>query len=171
MMRRDLDSGDVLVGGEQRQFLGGRDMQHMDALAGGARETQQALGAKPRGFGIAPDGVACGIAGRPRESRSRRRNSSSLWKAARRVIFDRMRATPSSSSTSRSPVDEPMKTLTPAQPGSFSRRGRSSTLSRVPPMKKAKSQCMRLVARRHLVGQRLGRDGRWAWCWASRRRR
>ena len=27
-------------------------------------------------------------------------------------------------------------------------------------MKKAKSQCMRLVARRDLVGQRLGRDGR-----------
>ena len=36
-----------------------------------------------------------------------------------------------------------MNTLTPAQPGARSSSGNSSTLSRVPPMKKAKSQCMR----------------------------
>ena len=36
-----------------------------------------------------------------------------------------------------------MNTLTPAQPGARSSSGRSCTLSRVPPMKKAKSQCMR----------------------------
>ena len=33
--------------------------------------------------------------------------------------------------------------FTPAQPGSRSSSGRSRVLSRVPPMKKAKSQCMR----------------------------
>ena len=32
-------------------------------------------------------------------------------------------------------------------------------MSRVPPMKKAKSQNMRPVARRNLVGKRFGRDG------------
>ena len=36
-----------------------------------------------------------------------------------------------------------MNTLTPAQPGARSSSGKSCTLSRVPPMKKAKSQCMR----------------------------
>ena len=46
-------------------------------------------------------------------------------------------------STRSEPVDEPMNTLTPAQPGSRSSSGRSLVFSRVPPMKKAKSQCMR----------------------------
>ena len=41
-----------------------------------------------------------------------------------------------------------MNTLMPAAPGSSSSSARSSTLSRVAPTKKAKSQCMRPVARR-----------------------
>ena len=34
VMRRDLDGGHVLVVGEERHLLGGRDVQHVDALAG-----------------------------------------------------------------------------------------------------------------------------------------
>ena len=36
-----------------------------------------------------------------------------------------------------------MNTFTPAQPGRRSSAGSSLVFSRVPPMKKAKSQCMR----------------------------
>src|SRR3954470_3311856 len=54
-----------------------------------------------------------------------------------------MRRRLSSSSTSSAPVEEPMKTFTPAQPGARSSSGKSSTFSRVPPMKNARSQCMR----------------------------
>ena len=65
---------------------------------------------------------------------------------------------PSSSATSRSPVDEPMKTLMPAAPGSRSSSATSAALSCVPPTKKAKSQCMRPRRARDLVGKRLGGD-------------
>ncbi len=75
--------------------------------------------------------------------RSRSMPSSSEWKAARRRVWRRMAATPSSSSTSRLPVDEPMKTLMPAAPGRRSSSGMSFTFSCVPPTQKAKSQCMR----------------------------
>jgi len=50
----------------------------------------------------------------------------------------------------RLPAEEPMKTLTPAQPGRRSSTGSSAAFSWVPPMKKAKLQCMRPVARRIL---------------------
>ena len=53
------------------------------------------------------------------------------------------RATPSSSATSRSPVDEPMNTLMPAHPAAARARRHRSAFSRVPPTQKAKSQCMR----------------------------
>jgi hypothetical protein len=43
-----------------------------------------------------------------------------------------------------------MKTFTPAQPGKRSSAGSSSVFSPVPPMKKAKSQCMRRFARSSL---------------------
>ena len=46
--------------------------------------------------------------------RSRRRYSSSEWNAARRRIALSTSRTPSSSSISSEPVDEPMNTLTPA---------------------------------------------------------
>ena len=66
--------------------------------------------------------------------RSFSRASSSEWKAARRR--DRcamMRSSDGSSSTSRSPVEEPMNTLMPAEPSSRSSVGMSSMFSRVPP--------------------------------------
>src|SRR5690606_25601527 len=89
-------------------------------------------------------------------SRARSRNSSSEWKAARRRVFLRIEATPSSSSTSKLPVEDPMKTLMPAAPGSLSSSPTYAALSRVPPTHKAKSQCMRHAARRapHRVGER-----------------
>ena len=103
--------------------------------------------------------------------RARRRNSSSLWKAARRRMLARMRATPSSSSTRRSPVDEPMNTLMPAQPGS-----RSSSPQIVGIVARAADVegeiAMHAVGgAAHLVGERFRRDGQRAWCWAFRRRR
>ncbi len=91
---------------------------------------------EPRGLGIAPDGMA---------RRDRRRAVRSCAGAqaefvlaveggAARDVAPGCAATPSSSSTSSSPVDEPMKTLTPAQPGSCSSSASSPTFSRVPPM-------------------------------------
>jgi hypothetical protein len=44
-----------------------------------------------------------------------------------------MRDSDGSSSTSRSPVEEPMNTLMPADPGNFSSAGMSPIFSRVPP--------------------------------------
>jgi hypothetical protein len=65
MLRRHLDRGDVVVVAEESQFVGGRDMQHVDAAAGFAGEPQQALGGEPRGLRIAPHRVAGGIARDP----------------------------------------------------------------------------------------------------------
>ena len=95
-------------------------------------------------------GCEDGSPGTRSDSRSRRRYSSSEWKAARRRVFFRMAATPSSSSTSRSPVDAPMNTFIPAAPGSRSSSPTSAAFSCVPPTQKAKSQCMRWRARRTL---------------------
>ena len=75
--------------------------------------------------------------------RSLSRYSSSEWNEARRLITARMLRTLSSSSTRSEPVEEPMNTFTPAHPGRRSSAGSSCVFSRVPPMKKAKSQCMR----------------------------
>ena len=49
--------------------------------------------------------------------RSARRYSSSEWKAARRLMWRRTASTPSSSGTSSVPVEAPMNTLIPQQPG------------------------------------------------------
>ncbi len=84
-----------------------------------------------------------GSPGTRRGLRSSRRNSSSEWKAARRVVFSRMAVTPGSSATSSEPVDEPMNTLMPAEPGRRSSSGTWRAFSCVPPTQKAKSQCMR----------------------------
>ena len=63
MVRGDLDAGHVLVVGQIDHFLGRRDMQHVDALAGLARQVHQAGGAAHCHFGRAPDRVARRIAG------------------------------------------------------------------------------------------------------------
>ena len=148
MLRRDLDGGDVLVQRKQRHLLAGRDMQHVHALAG--RGGEPATAARSRRARRLRRAIRCGSMDRLRAGASCARfslASSSEWKAARRRMAARMRASVSSSSTRRSPVEEPMKTLTPAAPGRRSSSARSSTLSRVAPTKKAKSQCMRPVAR------------------------
>ncbi len=53
-----------------------------------------------------------------------------------------------------------MKTLIPAAPGSRSRFGNVAGLSAVPPTQKARSQCMRPLRARELVGKRrrIGRQ-------------
>ena len=66
--------------------------------------------------------------------RSARRYSSSEWKVARRFTWRSTSRTPSSSATSRVPVEAPMNTLTPQQPGSRSSSPRKRALSWVPPM-------------------------------------
>ena len=161
MLRRHLDRGDVLVQRKQRHLLAGRDMQHMHALARLRRRA--AAAARSRRARLRRRAIRCGSTDRLARwslMRSFSLASSSEWKAARRLILARMRASVSSSSTRRSPVEEPMKTLMPAAPGRSSSSASSSTLSRVAPTKKAKSQCMRPVARGDLVGERLGAGGR-----------
>ena len=58
MVRRHLEGGDVPVGGQQRDFLSGRHMQQMHALACDPCQAQQPFGRQTRCFGIAPEGVA-----------------------------------------------------------------------------------------------------------------
>ena len=151
VMRRHLDGGDVLVVGEEAHLLGGRDVQHVDARAGLARdrdEPSRASGARPPRR-ARPDGSTdrrrrarrAARAGGTRPRHGRRRGGACSCRIAR---------TPSSSATSRSPVDEPMNTLMPAAPGSRSSSGMSSAFSRVPPTQKAWSQCMRPRARASL---------------------
>ena len=82
-----------------------------------------------------------------RSRRSRSIISSSEWNAARRPICERIASTPASSSTSSDPVDDPMKTLTPAAPGNLSSSLSSAAFSCVPPTQNAKSQCIRCVPR------------------------
>ena len=53
MLGRRLDRRDILRCGEQREFLGCRNMQHMDAPAGLARQRQDALRRQRRRLDIA----------------------------------------------------------------------------------------------------------------------
>src|SRR5690606_17813570 len=55
MLRRHFDRRYVLVAREDRHFIRGRDMQHMDALACFAREAQKPRGTENGCFRIAPD--------------------------------------------------------------------------------------------------------------------
>ena len=56
------------------------------------------------------------------------------WKVARRFTWLSTSRTPSSSATSRVPVEAPMNTLTPQHPGSRSSSPRYFAFSCVPPM-------------------------------------
>ena len=60
--------------------------------------------------------------------RSVRRYSSSEWKVARRLVCRSTASTPSSSAISRVPVEAPMNTLTPQQPGNRSSSPRKGAL-------------------------------------------
>jgi len=55
MRWRRLRSSDVLVFGEERRLLLGRDVQHVHTLAGLAREADQALCAQKRHLRVTPD--------------------------------------------------------------------------------------------------------------------
>ena len=91
-------------------------------------------------------------------SRSFKRASSSLWKAARRRVRARIAAIPSSSGTSSEPVDEPMKTFIPACPaGAPIRRcpRRSHACRR--PRRRSRNACAR--AARDLIGDVGGGRG------------
>ena len=63
VVRGRLDRGDVLVVLEKLHFLRGRDVQHVHALAGLAREPNQPLRAAERGNLVAPDRMRARIAG------------------------------------------------------------------------------------------------------------
>ena len=161
VVRRHLDRGDVLVVGEEAHLLGGRDVQDVDERAGLARDRDE----PPRG------------GERRLRRRARRDGSTDRRGGARRKrvaqaelvlgveggaaprAFARIARTPSSSATSRSPVEEPMNTLMPAAPGRRSSSGMSSTFSAVPPTQKAWSQCMRPRARASLSASAVGADG------------
>ncbi len=61
--------------------------------------------------------------------RSASRASSSEWKAARRLIERSTASIPASSGISRSPVEAPMNTFTPQQPGMRSSSPSSAAFS------------------------------------------
>jgi len=82
--------------------------------------------------------------------RSFKRASSSAWNEARREIWAMILDSVGSSLTRRSPVDDPMNTLIPAEPSNRSSAGISSMLVCVPPTKNAKSQNILCRARRTL---------------------
>ena len=111
---------------EELHLLRGGDVQHMHALAGLAREPDEPLRSQ-RSAAISSRQTGCERGSPATRSclRSLSRYSSSEWNEARRLIALRMLRTPSSSSTSSEPVDEPMNTFTPAQPGRRSSSARS----------------------------------------------
>ena len=82
--------------------------------------------------------------------RSRKRGSSSEWIATRRRPWRSTASKLSSSATSSEPVEEPMKTFTPAHPGSSSSLPSSAAFSSDAPMKNAWSTQARPAARRSL---------------------
>ena len=99
-------------------LVGGGDVQHVDALARRrARRTRRSR--RPdRRLLVAPlrmDGRIGAV--RDQRPRSARRYSSSEWKATRRLTWRSTASDASSSATSSVPVEEPMNTLTPQQPG------------------------------------------------------
>ena len=59
---RHLHRGDVARGGENREFIRRRDVQHVDALVRLAGQPDETLGAQPGGLGIAPDIMARRVA-------------------------------------------------------------------------------------------------------------
>ena len=63
VMRGDFDGRHILVIGEKDHLLGGRDVQHMDALAVAVGECDEAAGRAHGGLGIAPDRMRARIAG------------------------------------------------------------------------------------------------------------
>ena len=87
-MRRRLDGGDVLVACEEGDLLGGRDVQHMDAGARRSRRSRTSRSVQ-RSAAISSRQTGCedGSPSTRSPSRSRRRNSSSEWKAARRRVL------------------------------------------------------------------------------------
>ena len=88
--------------------------------------------------------------------RSRSRYSSSEWNAARRRIAFSTLRTPSSSSISSEPVEEPMNTLTPQAPGSRSSVGKLvGVLARGAHIEREVAMHAVMPAR-DLVGQRRG---------------
>src|SRR4051794_32667921 len=142
-MRSRLARGNVLVVAEKLDFLFGRDMKHMDPLADLVCEFDETLRRHQRGGLVAPDRMGSRVAlyAQPLAlieavlilRMKRGAAPYNVQNAAQAfVVLDQQRA-----------GGEPMNTLTPAHPGARSSSGRSCTLSRVPPMKNAKSQCIR----------------------------
>ena len=91
MLRRHLDARDILV---KREQAASPPRSTRAAHARACRlpgEPEQRRGRGQRRLGIAPFAVACRIASARSDARSRKRASSSAWKAARRSMSARMR--------------------------------------------------------------------------------
>ncbi len=117
MVRCRLGGGDILMPGEEVDLFRRRDVQDVDPRPRLAGDCDEALRALQGRDSVAPDRM--GEAGSPATrspSRSRRRNSSSEWKAAApaNVLQDGQDA--GVVLDQRSPVDDPMNTLIAGRP-------------------------------------------------------
>ena len=173
MVRRHLDAGDVLVVGEEAISSAVetcRTWMRLPVLCASATsrcvDEQRRLRrrARPGGADGSPSHAqaACARAAGTRPRNGRRRGGE---------YGDRIASTPSSSATSSEPVEEPMNTLTPAQPGSFSSSGGRRHCRACRRHRRRGRNACGPCARASLSSKRLARDGRSGWCWASRRRR
>ena len=118
MRGRGFCRRNVLMAGEEVGLFLGSDVQHVHAFAGLARQRDQALRAYQRRGRIAPDWMRARIA-----------FHAQIHPFAQPILVLGMEGgaaadalstarTPSSSSISSEPVEEPMNTFTPQTPGS-----------------------------------------------------
>ncbi len=135
MLRRGLDRGEVARRGEQRQFIRRRDMQHMQAAAGGACQPQHALGGSTRRFHVAPHRMRARIAlARARSLRAFSRVFVfGMHGHAAAAGFQRGENVCPPGSSSSVPVEEPRNAFTPHTPGMRSSSASAPTLAGVAP--------------------------------------
>ena len=161
VMRRRLDRRDVLVVlRETPSPARSRCAARGCACRSRARAATSRCVQRERGDLVAPDRMRARIAVDAQVACARRsRYSSSEWNEARRRIAARMSRTPSSSSTSSEPVDEPMNTLMPAQPGRRSSRGKLVGVLARAADEEGEIAMHAVVRARDLVGERLRAGG------------
>ena len=134
MLRRGFGGGEILGRRQQRNFVAGGDMQHMQAAARLFRQAQHAFGGGARRFRIAPDRMGLRLAALGQMSCARsaglRLRNAPRCGGCRPSARQECRRDGSSSSV---PVEEPRNALTPQTPGSLSSSASAPILAGVAP--------------------------------------